>query len=240
MFNAKILISNTKTDLQQGHRLIQENLGTPQGNILSPLLCNIYLHELDMFMEKTIEKYKKGTQATRNPEYYQMTLPTEAEWRLPDHVRRNRVRARRKMAREKKIKPTILDDNFTRVKYVRYADDFIVGVRGPKELTIKIKKEVEFFIKSSLHLEINQEKTKTTNTYHEKAKFLGMLISNVPAGKQPFRKAGHIEKAKRNRTRVINRIKRKNDQQFKNTRETLLNNLKKESKVAQDSGTAAK
>jgi hypothetical protein len=111
-----------------------------------------------------------------------------------------------------------------RIKYVRYADDFIVGVRGPKAIAIKIKKEISFYLKSELHLEINEEKTRLTDTYSDKADFLGFRIHNVAS--KPFRKAGEIQQMERNRTRVINRIKAHNIRLEKQTREAVLNNLR--------------
>ena len=43
--------------------------GTPQGSILSPLLCNIYLHELDTYMENIKQEYNCGTKRGTNKQY---------------------------------------------------------------------------------------------------------------------------------------------------------------------------
>jgi len=48
-------------------------MGTPQGSILSPLLCNIFLHELDVFMEALKEKYRKGTKPKKNKMHESLT-----------------------------------------------------------------------------------------------------------------------------------------------------------------------
>jgi group II intron reverse transcriptase/maturase len=44
------------------------SMGTPQGSILSPLLCNIFLHELDKFVEELKKNYNRGTKRQRNLE----------------------------------------------------------------------------------------------------------------------------------------------------------------------------
>jgi hypothetical protein len=77
------------------------------------------------------------------------------------------------------LKYTQVSDEYIRTRYVRYADDFIVGFRGSKEIAIKVKKEISFFLKSTLHLVVNEEKSKLINTYSEKAYFLGFAIHNV-------------------------------------------------------------
>ena len=63
---------------------------------------------------------------------------------------------------------------------MRYADDFIIGVRGPKETVIKIQKEVKDFLKSTLHLSVNEDKTRITHVFSDKANFLGMQIHMIP------------------------------------------------------------
>src|SRR3546814_4600780 len=42
--------------------------GTPQGGIVSPILANIYLHELDMFMAERIAAFERGKVRATNPE----------------------------------------------------------------------------------------------------------------------------------------------------------------------------
>lgn len=116
--------------------------GIPQGNVLSPLLCNIYLHELDMFMQILEKKYHKGTYPTQNKEYFKKLDLDKYERALSYELQTRRLRSKRRILFNKGIKPYLHDGNFIRVRYIRYADDFLIGVRGPKFVAEKIKKEV--------------------------------------------------------------------------------------------------
>lgn len=69
-----------------------------------------------------------------------------------------------------------MDANFRRLKYVRYADDFLIGVIGTKEETCEIKKMIGNFLAKELKLEMSEEKTLITHT-SEKARFLGYDIT---------------------------------------------------------------
>jgi retron-type reverse transcriptase len=67
-------LSLLKSGLKAGHVELGKlheatTIGTPQGSILSPLLCNIYLHELDKYMEKLADKYNVGTRRKLTKEY---------------------------------------------------------------------------------------------------------------------------------------------------------------------------
>ncbi|MBO1626179.1 hypothetical protein J4P90_13215 [Bacillus sp. SY8(2021)] len=68
-----------------------------------------------------------------------------------------------------------MDENYRRLNYVRYADDFLIAVIGSKEDAIKIKKDLTVFLRENLNLELSEEKTLITNT-KKKARFLGYDI----------------------------------------------------------------
>lgn len=149
--------------------LVKSTIGTPQGGILSPLLCNIVLHQFDIFMDKTIQKFRKGDKRKDSTAY-------------------KRVLYLRKKANDTKIKRELitnlrtlnsndrLDPNFRRLDYIRYADDFVILVTGSHNEAIHIKHNVKEFLKRACGLELNSEKTIITNIADNRWSFLGAEI----------------------------------------------------------------
>lgn len=205
-----------------------------QGNILSPILCNIYLHELDVYiMQDIVKRYKKGTVPQTNPEYRKKIGIKESEKKLPSHIQDKIKKSRRRHVEKLGIKRIIESEQYIRIKYVRYADDFILGVRGSKELAKKIASLINSFLKSNLHLQLNMDKTKITDTYNGKACFLGMLIYNKHARDLPYRNSREVENTKRvkNRNKIIKLAK--TNKILKKTRERFIKLLDIEVSKAQ-------
>lgn len=216
---------NVKTLTLEGILMITKE-EAPQGNLLSPLLCNIYLDELDKEMKKLTKKYEKGVRATSNSEFNKIVKISDKEKENLDQAALEQLkRVRRRKAWTKGITPTILDENFIRVKYVRYANDFIVGVRGPKILALKIKKEITTFLKSELYLTVNEEKTRLTHTYYEKAKFLGTEINNIRNENLPYRNSRRIENIKRKRAGLLSKYDALEKAKLKKWREEVINKV---------------
>lgn len=94
------------------------------------------------------------------------------------------------------------DPNYVRLHYVRYADDFIVGLCGPKSLAKHVMKHVTQFPKEDLHLEVNIEKTGLTHIVSNRIRSLGPDIS---AGNPP--NAPTIKSSARHRALVRRRLK---------------------------------
>lgn len=160
--------------------------GTPQGSIVSPILANIFLHELDVFVTGLVETYSKGERKRVNPAYTKIV-------KLRAKIKAGKIELPLKETRQLDIDmrklPSLMhnDPGYIRVKYVRYADDWIVGIDGPKELATRIKDEVRDFLRDKLDLTLSVEKTHIRNSRTEEAHFLGTDIS-VGHGKQPIQK----------------------------------------------------
>ena len=71
------------------------------------------------------------------------------------------------------------DPSYTRVKFLRYADDVIIGIIGPKSLAEQVKEEMANFLRENLKLELNQQKTVITHLATERTQFLGYLFQTA-------------------------------------------------------------
>jgi len=148
--------------------------GTPQGSIVSPLLFNIYMNELDRWVEDTlIPTYTRGEKRSHSPEYRSLTDKIARARKREDHDKVNRlVRERRKLPAMDPVDP-----DYRRLRYVRYADDFLLGFVGPRKEAEEVRDRLEEFLSQKLKLTLSKEKTLITHAHDEKAKFLGYEIT---------------------------------------------------------------
>ena len=170
--------------------------GTPQGGVLSPILANIYLDKLDKYMVEYISSFNIGKARKRNPEYKRIgNRKDKRVKKLKNERDRQKIAALRmeikKLHREMQQHPATLDmdGDFKRMRYVRYADDFLIGVIGSKEDCVKAKEDIKNFLLDKLKLELSDEKTLITNG-HDRAKFLGYEVTIRKTNKTRKNKKG--------------------------------------------------
>ncbi len=148
--------------------------GTPQGGIVSPILANIYLHELDEKVEDIREKLEKGKTKRPNPTYKKLTYERLDLLKTGD---RNSPKYREITSTLRTTPSTLTaDPNFIRIKYLRYADDWIIGIQGPWSLAEHIKDDIQAFLSNELNLTLSEEKTHITQARKEQAFFLGTIL----------------------------------------------------------------
>lgn len=121
-----------KAGYMDGNLLAISLAGASQGSSVGSMLANIYLHELDLYMEKLCAHY--GQDANQ-------------------------------------------------IRYIRYADDFVVMISGNKQLAEQIRQVIKDFLAQELQLELNLKKTLITHLLSQRARFLGYEIARNKASK---------------------------------------------------------
>lgn len=150
--------------------------GTPQGGIVSPLLANIVLHELDRYITETlIPTYTQGRERQQTNAYRAKVAL------ISYHTKRGNVeRAQQERQQLRHMQAgNPMDSSFKRLRYIRYADDFILGFIGSKQEAETIKDSINRWLKTELGLTLSERKTVITNAHQERAQFLGYEIGVI-------------------------------------------------------------
>lgn len=164
--------------------MVFDGVGVPQGGILSPLLSNVILHELDLFVVGLInrqnELVKDVPLGKVRPEYTKLTREIGKVRRAMGQrgdlgnmwgAERAKLKTLKKLIR-KRNGTSRLTEHPVKFEYVRYADDWLIGVWGPVSLVKELKEKIRIFL-VSLKLELSPSKTLITRL------FLGKLSSWV-------------------------------------------------------------
>ena len=152
--------------------------GTPQGGVVSPILANVYLNRLDKFVETVlIPANTRGTERRRNLTWKALNGQMSYHRGRGNHALA--LGLRKQMQQLPSGDPN--DPGYRRLRYVRYADDFVLGFIGPKAEAEQIKESLETFLRDTLKLELSREKTLITHATSQAAKFLGYELVNQQA-----------------------------------------------------------
>jgi hypothetical protein len=148
--------------------------GVPQGGVVSPILSNIYLHKLDEFAEAVlVPEYTRGTVRRMNPDYAKVTGAIGQAFRRGDRAAVRRLRTQRRGI----PRGDPGDPGYRRLRYIRYADDHLLGLTGPRAEAEQIKQRLAAFLRDDLKLELNQDKTLITHARTQAASFLGYQVT---------------------------------------------------------------
>lgn len=136
----------------------QGDIDTSEESVLSPLMCNVYLHELDTFMNSLIIRYSKGKERRRNREYTKLINSKRAKDLSKVQIKEINKKARLLPSKD------MHDSNYVKIHYVRYADNFIVGLISDKQTAEIVYSEIKNFLKEELNLQINKDKSSLTHS----------------------------------------------------------------------------
>lgn len=161
--------------VNNGHREPHSLTGVPQGGVLSPLLSNVYLHPFDVYMEKLKKEYTTAGRLSKvNPKYNKIRL-AEKRLRQRKDLNPQELSELKSLTDERCQTPSIQRIG-TRLYYCRFADDWVIGITGNKELAERVQNLAEEFLRTELKIELNRKKTKVTHLVSDKALFLGTEI----------------------------------------------------------------
>lgn len=147
--------------------------GAPQGSIVGPILSNIYLSRFDQFVEtQLIPQFTRGIRRCPNPVYER--LRHQAGYL----ARTGRWAEAKALRKQRRALPSVdpFDPAYRRLRYIRYADDFLLGFCGPREEAEQIKQQLPQFLHTTLKLTLSEPKTLLTHARTTPARFLGYAI----------------------------------------------------------------
>ena len=144
--------------------------GVPQGSIVAPILANVSLHELDLFMKGLKEQFDQGKRRAKYPAYHRQTERIRRLRKQADLLKGKEGKTEqlqeiqaeiRRVDRLRKRLPSVdpFDGGYRRLYSCRYADDYVIGIMGPKADAERVRQAVRGFIEETVKLTIAEEKS---------------------------------------------------------------------------------
>jgi group II intron reverse transcriptase/maturase len=144
--------------------------GVPQGSICAPILANVYLHELDLFMKKMKDRFTQGKTRKINSAYTRGSREIRRLRQQWDTLKRKGAEketlqeVQRQIKHIQRLRRQIpsgdpFDSGYKRLYFCRYADDYVIGIIGSRANAEAVRQEVRHFIEETLKLTIAEEKS---------------------------------------------------------------------------------
>jgi group II intron reverse transcriptase/maturase len=170
----RLLSELLKAGYLEDWRYHQTLSGVPQGSIIGPILANIYLDRLDSFVTTDLmAQHIRGDARQLNPTYERI------RGRMRYHAKKGHRLQVRQLRKQLRCHPRGIPDDatFRRLRYVRYADDFVLGFIGPRSEAEQIKQQLDTFLRTTLKLDLSEAKTLITHGRTEHARFLNYELN---------------------------------------------------------------
>lgn len=176
-----LIRKSLKCGILKDKQFTRSSLGVPQGSIVSPILANIYYHEMDKWVEEKKILLNQPRTTQRNSKYKQLSYQIGKISRFMAELDKRSeeykvlLKELKILKKERENTPSLANKHI-QIEYVRYADDWIIGVRGEKALAYELKTEIGEFLNLELKQQLHSVKTKITDIRCGKVKFLGYEI----------------------------------------------------------------